>query len=508
MWRSGRVVLALTFVLYCAAVINGAVHHEPWWDEAQAWLIARDTPLPELFTRGVRYEGHPPLWYLVLAVPAKLGLPYGFLNVAGVLGGMATTLLLLYGFPRVPLYIRVLAPFTLFIVFQYTVVARSYVLLGALLLLAARMDAQRHARPGLYALVLILMSNASVHGFAIACGLAFLFLIDSLRRGTARGRAFLLAAAAFILHALLLVLVLWPPKHNPAYAHLHSFFERGRHAQVITKIVPPMFLTNTDDLPPAVAVTLVAAAMLALAIIVWWICASGAGWPLALGALGSYVVSLRYFSPWHEGLFFFVLLFGAVLAFQRGRAHRWLSVAAQAMLVLLLLRHAQWGVQSLAYDHAHDFTGSERTAEFIRRHRLHERVLYATGSQFVEIQPYFGANIFDNYTANGRAYWEWSSKNRWPYPAFKEANRQAMTRFFDGVLADEPDAIVYGQGILEDELYLPRLLRDSRYRRAARFSGMTYWKDGTMWELAFEVFVRVTPPSGTRPASAPRSAAR
>ena len=44
----------------------GAMHHEPWLDEAQSWLIAtRAGSLAEVF-RNRTYEGHPPLWHVML----------------------------------------------------------------------------------------------------------------------------------------------------------------------------------------------------------------------------------------------------------------------------------------------------------------------------------------------------------------------------------------------------------------------------------------------------------
>ena len=49
--------------------------HEPWADEAQAWLIARDCSGVELLFQRLRYEGHPGLWYLILMIPSKI-LPY------------------------------------------------------------------------------------------------------------------------------------------------------------------------------------------------------------------------------------------------------------------------------------------------------------------------------------------------------------------------------------------------------------------------------------------------
>lgn len=503
--RSERVLLALVFAVYCAATIAGAARHEAWWDEAQAWLIARDAPIGHLFTHEVRYEGHPPLWYLILAVPAKLGLPYASIKAAGVLSGAAGVFLLLFGFPRVPLYVRALAPFALFIAYQYTIVARSYVLILPLLLLIARMYGHRSQRVGRFTLLLVLLSNVSVHGFAVACALAALFLAELLlkRIPAPPRRAFLYSAAAFVLNGLMLVVLLWPPGDTMSTFHLHSPLEPERHAHVVSSIVPALFWAPAVDEAPVEAVAKVIAALAALTILVWWIFRRGAGAPFALAVLGVYGVALRYYSMWHEGIFFFVLLFGAVLAFER-RGRGPLEVAARIVLVLLLLRHAEWTVRSLSYDLRWDVTGSARTAAYLREQRLHERQLYGTGAAMLEVQPYFDRNILDNYHNDDRAYWEWSPRNTWPYVQFTLASRRHMARWIERQMADQPEYIVYGGGILEDEIYAAHIFRNREYVRMASFGGYTYWKDKPNWLISFHVFRRADRP----PASAPRSGAR
>jgi hypothetical protein len=503
-----RSLLALVFAVYCAATIAGAIAHEPWWDEAQAWLIARDAPLGDLLLHEVRYEGHPPLWYLILAIPAKLGLPYWWLKVAGFFGGAASAFLLLFGFPRLPVYIRILAPFTLFVAYQYTIVARSYVLILPLLLLIARLYGKRHEHPGRFALLLILLSHVSVHAFAIACGLFGLFLLEQLRRdgGSARRKALLGAAGAFVLNAIALVFLLWPPSDNPSYVHHHSPFEPRRHAQVLTSIVPPLFWPPLSDETPRQMLAMAAAAAGGVLILTWWFIRTGAGAPAGIAFLGAYAVALRYFSMWHEGIFFFVILFGSVLAFQSARRERLrvLDAAAQIVLVLLLLRHAQWGFQSLSYDIRYAATGSADAARFLRDQGLDRRSLYGTGIALVEIQPYFEANILDNYRNDGRAYWEWSSRNPWPYPQPTRESLQARRRWLEQLQRERPEFIVAGSGALDEGIYAATLARNPDYRLVASFGGAPFWKTRPTWLTTFHVFRRADTPLASPPRSAPR----
>src|SRR4051812_43464628 len=76
-----RNYLLIIFGIYIIVLGTGVWFHEPWMDEAQAWLLVQDTTLSELFVHYLRYEGSPGLWHLILYVPAKLGMPYFTINV-------------------------------------------------------------------------------------------------------------------------------------------------------------------------------------------------------------------------------------------------------------------------------------------------------------------------------------------------------------------------------------------------------------------------------------------
>lgn len=63
------------FPLLALAVLALVGSHDFWRDEYQAWLIARGAATPlDLWSR-LRFEGHPPLYYLVIWPLAHCGLP-------------------------------------------------------------------------------------------------------------------------------------------------------------------------------------------------------------------------------------------------------------------------------------------------------------------------------------------------------------------------------------------------------------------------------------------------
>src|SRR5271170_6363512 len=107
-------------------LVGATIHrHEPWADEAQSWLLARDASLAQLWGHLLHYEGTPGLWQTWVHLLIRLGLPYsayGF--VSGSLGLIAVYLLLRYA--PFPLFIRILLPFTYYLCYQYVVIARSY----------------------------------------------------------------------------------------------------------------------------------------------------------------------------------------------------------------------------------------------------------------------------------------------------------------------------------------------------------------------------------------------
>src|SRR5690606_9018478 len=103
-------VLWLAFLLYLVVAGIALANHEMWADELHSWNIAKGSgSLPELFNNS-RYEGHPPLWYIILWCISKFTH-----NLAAVQGvhffiAAAPVFFILF-FSRIPLVTRILIPF-------------------------------------------------------------------------------------------------------------------------------------------------------------------------------------------------------------------------------------------------------------------------------------------------------------------------------------------------------------------------------------------------------------
>ncbi|MGA8937635.1 MAG: hypothetical protein WB439_00585 [Acidobacteriaceae bacterium] len=173
-------VLAGSVAGYCALLTITIPWHAPWADEAQAWQIARTNSFPTIFRTAIHYEISPGLWHALLWLLVRLHLPYAGLPWVCACIALLGVCLLLFQSP-LPFVFRVLLPFTYFFSFQYSVVARSYVLFAPLLFLLATIWPKRNQRPLSVAVLLGLLANVCAHGFVVALGLFVVLLVEQYR---------------------------------------------------------------------------------------------------------------------------------------------------------------------------------------------------------------------------------------------------------------------------------------------------------------------------------------
>lgn len=206
----------LALLLYILGVIAVSCFHEPWFDEAQAWQIARSASLYEILFEVPHYEGHPQLWHLILMPFAKLGFPFrATLSAVNLTFSAGAAALLVFRAPF-PKIVRCLIPFTYFFFYQYGVVARPYSMMMLAIMLVCLTYTGRNQHPFRYLLPLCLLCMTGAYSLVTAGGLCVLWTIEIfmeyqksrqwgkvLRDPRAYGLLGILALAVFILLSIL-----------------------------------------------------------------------------------------------------------------------------------------------------------------------------------------------------------------------------------------------------------------------------------------------------------------
>ena len=129
-----RMVWLVAVVLVMALQIVLTLDHRPWLDEWQALQLSVQSPHLSDLMFNVRYEGHPPLWYLILrGLAGWFADPATALPVAALLIAIPVqlTVLLAAPFSRAE---RLMIALSQFVLIEYLTISRSMTLGFALML--------------------------------------------------------------------------------------------------------------------------------------------------------------------------------------------------------------------------------------------------------------------------------------------------------------------------------------------------------------------------------------
>ena len=171
----------VTFILFCVSTITLSFFHEPWFDEFQAWGIAKDSIYNILFVIP-HYESHPPLWHLIIKFFQQFTTnPELAIKIPNLMIMFTAVWLLIFKSPF-PKKIRLVLPFTFFIFYQYTIVSRPYCLLVLGMFLAAVLYKSKNDHPFRFISSLILLSLSSAYGVVLATGITLAWVVEIWNR--------------------------------------------------------------------------------------------------------------------------------------------------------------------------------------------------------------------------------------------------------------------------------------------------------------------------------------
>jgi hypothetical protein len=477
-----------------------ALFHEPWADEAQAWLVARDSGFWTMMTERMSYEGSPGLWHALLWPLAHAHLPYWSMECLAVAIAIVATALFvkLSPFPR---WIRLLLPFTMLFSYQFAVVARSYVLDVPLTFLALYLIRRRPTKIIWIAAVLGLMANTNFFALFLSAALGGVYLFDAWRIHSlfgARRNQTVAALAVYALLSLVAVKTAMPPRDiETSRSRLGYILHTNAGASV-----PRPHVGDPGKPPQVLGVLFLCADQLGGSIIVGLIFAVGFGWFLVarrrviaalpvLAILAAFLLG-RVFAH-HLGLFMLAVIASLWLAWPEEsrpvRSYSRAELCGTLLLTLYCLHTILWTARAVAFDIRYPYDGSRACAEYIRKNLPGGRV-FGYNYWSVAVEPYFDRKLFANQPAS---YWVFSVLNT----VNLDLNRLQRER---------PDAVVLSWIMypgnnrrLPDSLSLPvgvpeNAIIAAGYHPVATFSG-THPLNGATEETDY---LRVFRPAGSK----------
>jgi hypothetical protein len=321
--------------------------------------------------------------------------------ICGAIAVAGTSIFVLKSpFPR---YLKLSLPFTYFLLFQYAVVARNYVLVPWLLFMIA---SRWKRNPTVIALLLGLLANVAAHAAVISGGLAIVYLIERIRDrdfAASGGRRKLLYSGAILLVFYAFALwTAWPP-HDLVLARVRGqsrSFTLFAIVSLVWGVCQPWLLSILFWI--AIGLCFRARrSLFYLLPILFFACFSGA----------------VYATWWHVGLV--IPLVSCLLWITWPTAGCTVSryeMIGRFAMILMVVTQILWSAYALAYDHFHTYSPDLAASKFLAplvREGAPIAVTYLDepwihSFEAVGILPYFDHNIYLNLP---KPFWGWSAND-------------------------------------------------------------------------------------------------
>jgi hypothetical protein len=462
--------IACSSVLYLALLVYIIPRHEPWADEAQAWQVASHLSLGSLFSTYIHYEASPGLWHTFLWLLTQLHVSYTGMHWAAGISAFTGVWLLLTQSPF-PLLLRLILPFTYFLIYQYAVIARSYVLFFPILCVLAILWRERWRNPVATALVLGIFANLSIHSLAISVGLVIALTAEWIKHRKCNPKR----SGIFPPAALLAVALAWAvwcvfPKADAGWVYrAHSQWidlsAPSRAAGVVsehpsTAGLSPLFrkvLAESIDISKAYRHALSDRYQLGLFL-----------WALLFFQL-TYAGMIRYVLPtfllalvsppfqyhmYHAGLMWLLFLFLWWITLNEmpplvADAHPRFRLIFLAAVSCCVFTHLEWAWKAIHYDAAASYSPNRDGAVVLNRYLTSGRevvldIPQKTGKEgtlgeffVVGLEPYFSREPIRNMTYR---FWFWGGDE-----GMRKAYLEALSRRPVVLVEESGEDLRYGK---------------------------------------------------------------
>lgn len=415
--KKTNIVIFVIFLLFALLI---GINHEPWVDEAQSWIIARDASCLEIIWDIARYEGSFPLWHLTLRLFINLGLKYECLYIVPIIIS-AIGLIIFLKKVEAPKFVKILLPFTYYIFYQYTIVARSYCYLLLAFSILAITYKERAQKPLKYIFALVFMSLISMHGMIISIILATTFLIETIKEKNIKRyiKEFIIFGVIIILECI----ILFP--RNDLYMTVSATYT----IQEIIRALLNMLIGNGNIF---FQVYNIISIILFMLLFINLITIKNKDMFITTLFLFGFMFIIRLASH-HCGILFLLVIFGIVCNYDEIKLK---NKNIDKLLIAVLIMYSVVSIIPSINDYKNEYSGAKAMAEYIEEKGYNKEEIFGFGYKTVSVQAYFEENLYDNrpetiyrWTINNKDFYNYCNFPNIDKTEFKEVPKFILIEY-------------------------------------------------------------------------------
>ena len=484
-FEHNKVLRIVILGVYLLLLLLGLLNHEFWRDEFQAWTIARDLSFVDIFNQ-MKWEGHPCLWHLILAIPAKLGLPPIAMGVVSILFMIMSAILIMYKSPF-HFGVKILLLFSSPFLYFYSIHSRVYSIIPFLICLLAIVYPKRMEKPLLFAILLAFLTNTHIMMSCLVGILSLFFVKDIITEKQYKNKKYWFALGIILLGIVILCLQIYES------LSLNSIVENITSTEVLYSNNPLLNDLNkilygfVEEINSFIGIRIynmnyvyiIATVFFAMIIGMLFISFKSA----LIGFVSFIFIFLLHVFIWfslpQRAVMLIILLMFAAWTnyYDNPSIKKWRFIVWEVILSIFCIISIPYGVKSYMYDVENPVSGALATSEYIQSNLPNAKFICPVDYVATSIAGYIDKDIFySNIRQDYFTFVDWDSY--WRKDVSYAYFRSTINDF--AVSQDEDVYIIYSRYFLWDyDNYIDTMLENKVikeiYKSPEGLSSETYW---------------------------------
>ncbi len=445
-------------VIFFVLSFIGVLHHEIWLDEAQHWLLARDSKsIPNLIT-NTQYEGHPILWNILLFFISRFSLNPFWMQLLHIIISTSAIFIFFKNAPFSRIF-KIVFIFGYFTFFEYNLISRNYALGMLFLFLVCSTYKYRKEKFVLFASLLALTSNTHAIFVVISCCIMLIVFIDHIQKNGLRMPIKMsIGLSIFVIGTILAIIQIIPPSDT-------LFFENTNELKIYQRIPKAfvVFFKGLFTIPDVRTIhfwntNLIINLSKPIAVI---LCITSLLIPCFLFFKNKIVLLYVYLSFLGIILFFFItqlsdtrylginyliiisgLWINSYYAFEKNKLNSLISLSflkktKKAIVYSILGIQLISGIFAYCIDITNPFTNAKQTITFLKKTGITNKIIVSKTSDGTELSCYLQRPIYFAYSNQYQSYF--ISRNP---PPNRNNLKESIIKSLENLIKEKKESIV------------------------------------------------------------------